>query len=123
MNDTRITARPIWDFVRLCAVVFTWALLVVTVIKPTTARSHDHAITGRYLYDKAGKNCCLAGGHGDCQVYPAENVRETASGYLLADGEVIPYGAASPSEDKNFYRCKWAWDPKSHCFFAPPGGV
>jgi hypothetical protein len=139
MNDTRITASPIWDFVRLCAVVFIWALLVAAVIKPTTARSHDmqghfsekpYSTPDKWLYGKrigatpemSGLiNCCTFGGNGDCQEIHRSRVEDLGEDGAIFDGEHIAAKDLTLSPDGKLYLCKHPGRP-AHCAFITKAG-
>lgn len=56
----------------------------------------------------------------DCGVYPAEKVHVSDRGYVIEDGEVIPYEDAKPSNDGRYWRC--VRPGGTRCFFAPPSG-
>ncbi len=69
----------------------------------------------RAIKNAAGEWCC---GEGDC---PALNYtpRILSSGYLLENGEVIPFNEAQPSPNGSYVRCHRP-DGTRRCFFAPP---
>lgn len=83
------------------------------------AQAHDHWINaGRYRSPVDSTLCC---GENDCAVIPANEVRLTAAGYLLRDGEVVPFREALLSEDGKYHRCH-RYDGSRRCFFAPGYG-
>jgi len=95
--------------IRLCVAFALFAL----VGSPSLA--HDSWISRGGLRNASGEWCC---GEGDC---PALNYtpRITASGYLLNNGEVVPFSEAQPSPDGSYVRCQRP-DGTRRCFFAPP---
>ena len=80
----------------------------------SAALAHDSWISRNRLKNTAGEWCC---GEGDCFVQ--STVKETRAGYLLMNGEVVPYLEAQPSPDGTFVRCQRP-DGSRRCFFAPP---
>ena len=85
------------------------------LIAATSAPAHDSWISRGGLRNAAGEWCC---GEGDC---PALNYtpRVTAQGYMLINGEVVPFSEAQPSPDGSYVRCQLP-DGTRRCFFAPP---
>ena len=82
--------------------------------QPTFA--HDFWINhGSYKSPTDGSHCC---GDNDCKVLSPEEVRITPRGYVLTNGELIPYSESQTSEDGLFWRCK-RHDGSRRCFFAP----
>lgn len=81
----------------------------------TQGVAHDSWISRGGLRNAAGEWCC---GEGDC---PALNYtpRVSASGYVLSNGEVVPFNEAQPSPDGTYVRCQRP-DGTRRCFFAPP---
>jgi hypothetical protein len=64
--------------------------------------------------------CC---GNQDCrhlEESKGETVVETASGWRLWDGRVVPRGFAKASPDRLFHMCERS-DGSIICFYAPPG--
>jgi hypothetical protein len=60
----------------------------------------------------------------DCSIIPPEKVRITPAGYLLSligQDELVPYAEATPSEDRNYWRCRNFMGGR-RCFFAPSFG-
>lgn len=83
-------------FIRLIALAVFWIMFVLLLLLPfVAARAHDSWISRQGLRNGAGEWCC---GEGDC---PALNYtpRITAGGYLLENGEVVPFQEASSVED------------------------
>jgi hypothetical protein len=97
----------------LAAVIVSLAFLVM--ISPGLA--HESWISQGALRNAAGEFCC---GDVDC---PALNYtpRVTAGGYLLQDGEVVPFSEVQPSPDGTYVRYHRP-DGSRRCFFAPPPG-
>jgi hypothetical protein len=89
--------------------------VVMAQLSVGTASAHDSWISRNALRSPSGEWCC---GEGDC---PALNYtpRATSSGYLLDNGEVVPYSEVQPSPDGTFVRCHRP-DGSRRCFFAPP---
>lgn len=116
---------------RVLLVVFLCALA-------RTANGHETMGTwglgGGYLFgQRIGSdvdypiNCCLYGGHGDCQLVEENDVKVVDGGYLLSDGEFIAHYDTNVSPlgqdgEYHYYRCRHA-GALSHCFFAPPRGM
>jgi len=80
------------------------------------AHAHDSWISHGGHRNTAGEWCC---GEGDCSALPSEHVRVTPDGYLLDDGELVPFAEAQPSPDGAYWRCRRA-DGTRRRFFAPP---
>jgi len=80
------------------------------------ALAHDSWISRAGHRNAAGEWCC---GEGDCFMVPGKDVKATAVGYRLLNGETVPYAEAQPSPDGEFWRCKRP-DGSRRCFFAPP---
>ena len=77
---------------------------------------HDFWINnGNYKSPTDGSHCC---GDNDCKVIFADDVKITPRGYVLSNGEIIPYSEAQQSEDGEFWHCK-RHDGSRRCFFAP----
>jgi hypothetical protein len=89
-------------------------LLGAGALIASAALAHDSWIARGQLKNAAGEWCC---GEGDCFVM--EQVRETGAGYLLTNGELVPFTEVQPSPDGAFWRCKRP-DGTRRCFFAPP---
>lgn len=71
--------------------------------------------------NKAGEFCC---GPRDCKVVPREKVKETPEGYQLETGETIPHSQTQPSEDGQYWVCRWENSPdRIRCFFTPYSGT
>jgi hypothetical protein len=106
-------------FACLEAALLRFSLSVVTavllLVAPATA--HDSWISQGGHRNAAGEWCC---GEGDCFV--VDPPRVTAGGYLLNDGELVPFDEAQPSPDGAYWRCRRP-DGSRRCFFAPPPGV
>jgi len=97
-------------------IVFSGAVLALTLSVPPTF-AHDFWINhGAYKSPKDGSHCC---GNNDCFMVPASDVKPTAVGWLIESlGETIPYSESQTSEDGEFWRCK-RYDGSRRCFFAP----
>ena len=93
----------------VCALI---ALIAATFF--SAAFTHNSWISRNRLKNAAGEWCC---GEGDCFVQAT--VKQTRAGYLLTNGELIPYPEAQPSPDGTFVRCQRP-DGSRRCFFAPP---
>jgi len=78
------------------------------------ALAHDSWISRGGLRNGAGEWCC---GDGDCPVLNY-TPRATPAGYLLENGEVVPFQEAQPSPDGSYVRCHRP-DGSRRCFFAP----
>ncbi|MEJ1938837.1 hypothetical protein WDZ92_52235 [Nostoc sp. NIES-2111] len=97
------------------------AMAVLASTAPVAA--HDHWMNrGDYRDPLFGEQCC---DEHDCQPIPEEQVRAAPDGYHLASGEVIPYRRVLPSEDGQYWVCRWDvhWENRRspiRCFFAPP---
>jgi hypothetical protein len=91
------------------------AIFVLTFFaQPTFA--HDFWINhGNYKSPADGSHCC---GDNDCKMLSPEEVRITPRGYVLTNGELVPFSEAQGSEDGLFWRCK-RHDGSRRCFFAP----
>jgi hypothetical protein len=85
------------------------------------AFAHDHWINhGNYVSPVDGVHCC---GENDCFEISDDDVRVTASGYLVVSlNEVVPFREAQRSEDGHYWRCKRP-DGTRRCFFAPSPNV
>ena len=62
----------------------------------------------------------------DCSVYPRSDFKITPDGYLLKDGEFIPFhsGIIMKSQDGDYHRCVHAYYPHiSRCFYVPDAGA
>lgn len=90
---------------------------LTAVLLATAATAHDSWINQGGHRNGAGEWCC---GEGDCFV--VDPPRITAAGYVLSDGEVVPFGEAQPSPDGAYWRCRRP-DGSRRCFFAPPPGA
>lgn len=85
-----------------------------------TAQAHDFWISkGQYVNPSDGVHCC---GERDCFQIPAASIVSTPKGYLLPNGELVPYSEATPSEDGLFWRCQKSTGER-RCFFAPTGST
>jgi hypothetical protein len=62
--------------------------------------------------------CC---GAGDCKPYRMSEIKVTPEGYVLPNGDLIPFNVAAPSVDEFFWSCEWGGSRK--CTFAPIGGT
>lgn len=90
--------------------------LIIFLTLCTPAAAHDHWINRGDYRSPTGTHCC---GPNDCFVIP--NVRAAPNGYILPDGEVVPFSEALISEDDDYWRCR-ATDGSRRCFFAPQLG-
>ncbi|WP_029031522.1 hypothetical protein [Salinarimonas rosea] len=54
----------------------------------------------------------------DCSPYPASKVSVTDTGYVLADGTLVPFEEARTSRDGAYHRC--VLNGRQRCFYAPP---
>jgi hypothetical protein len=100
---------------RLPALAFITALLCTG-----GASGHDHWINhGGYRSPQDGSLCC---GEGDCFLVAEDGVRLTLAGYVLQNGEVVPFAEALLSEDGRYWRCRKP-NGSRRCFFAPRGGA
>lgn len=101
---------------------FRWRVVIaLTLLAAGTmpARAHDGWMNwGGYKSPVDGTHCC---GKNDCFIVPAEQVKVTPGGYLLNNGETVPYMETLPSEDQEYWRCK-RQDGSRRCFFAPQPG-
>jgi hypothetical protein len=93
--------------------------LFAGLVGATPALAHDSWISAGGFRNPAGEWCC---GLGDCSVVPPENVKMSAAGYQMIDGEIVPFKEAQPSPDGAYWRCKRP-DGTRRCFFAPPPGT
>lgn len=95
------------------------AILTLTLYAPPAA-AHDFWINwGGYRSPVDGTHCC---GDNDCHELSADEVKITPRGYALANGELVPFSEAQPSEDGEYWRCK-RYDGSRRCFFAPQPGT
>lgn len=92
------------------------AVAALACLLASNAIAHDSWISREERKNAAGEWCC---GDGDCAI--VDGVKETAEGYLLPSGELVPFSEAQPSPDGAFWRCK-RFDGSRRCFFAPPPG-
>jgi hypothetical protein len=80
------------------------------------AFAHDFWINhGDYKSPADGTHCC---GDNDCKMLSPEEVKVSQRGYVLMNGELVPFSEAQPSEDGEYWRCK-RYDGSRRCFFAP----
>jgi hypothetical protein len=93
----------------LPAAAFAFTLLASPVA------AHEFWIGNSGYKSPRGEHCC---GQNDCHMMRAESVSITASGYLLVDGQVVPYAETLTSEDGEYWMCK-RLDGSRRCFFAP----
>lgn len=89
-------------------------IFLVLLALSLPAKAHDSWISRGGLRNGAGEWCC---GDGDC---PALNYtpRVTSGGYVLENGELVPFSEAQPSPDGSYVRCHRP-DGSRRCFFAP----
>lgn len=92
-----------------------FAAVVWSLISMERAEAHDFWINNGNYTGPSGEHCC---GDNDCHVVSAEDIKITKGGYLLSNGELIPYSEAQQSEDGDYWRCK-RHDGSRRCFFAP----
>jgi len=92
------------------------ALVALLTLWLGRADGHDIWISQQARRNPAGEWCC---GEGDCFV--ADKLQETKDGYLLPNGELIPFSEAMPSMDGAFWVCRRP-DGTRRCVFAPPPG-
>jgi hypothetical protein len=97
------------------------ALAATALLAP--ALSHERVIDRGGHRDAGGEGCCAA----DCAIVPARDVIAEGEWYTLLirdrNGapdiwETIPFSAARPSPDGEYWRCAGA-DGSRRCFFAP----
>jgi hypothetical protein len=82
----------------------------------TPALPHDFWINhGNYKSPADGVHCC---GDNDCKMLSPEEVKVSPRGYVLMNGELVPFAEVQPSEDGEYWRCK-RYDGSRRCFFAP----
>ena len=111
------------------AVVAAASLLLAFPVLPAAA----HKAPAGWSYPPS---CCNGDrATGDCQVIPAERVRESIDGYIvtLRPGDHrlvtrlqryrIPYGEEIRSPDGNFHICLYPTQATVFCFFAPPNSA
>ncbi len=79
------------------------------------ATAHDFWINHGNYTSKEGVHCC---GDNDCSALEPNDVKITPRGYVLTNGELVPFTEAQPSEDGEYWRCK-RFDGSRRCFFAP----
>lgn len=100
--------------------VFWFALFIGCIGFLSSSRAHDFWINdGSYKSPIDGSHCC---GDGDCFMIPRDQVKIRPDGYLLTNGEIVPFSEAQPSEDGEYWRCK-RHDGSRRCFFRPSDGV
>lgn len=90
-------------------------VLVILVVAVSYARAHSW-----YEFE-----CCS---DKDCEALPPESVKETNNGYLLPNGQTIPYNMARQSRDRDYHWCRLGEDirqptGKAYCFYAPSFGT
>jgi len=91
------------------------AALALTLLS-SSAFAHDFWINhGNYTSPTDGVHCC---GDNDCRALEPSDVKITPKGYVLTNGELVPFTEAQPSEDGEYWRCK-RYDGSRRCFFAP----
>src|SRR5262245_28438752 len=91
--------------------------IIAAMLLATPASAHDSWISQGSYRNGAGEWCC---GEHDCFV--VDPPRVTASGYVLSNGEVVPFAEAQPSQDGAYWRCRRP-DGSRRCFFAPPPSI
>jgi hypothetical protein len=92
------------------------ALLALAASSLTSAATaHDFWINHGNYTSPTGEHCC---GDRDCRALAPSDVRITPRGYVLTNGELVPFEEAQPSEDGAYWRCK-RYDGSRRCFFAP----
>jgi hypothetical protein len=79
------------------------------------AAGHDFWINHGAYKAPTGEHCC---GDNDCRALGPEEVKITPRGYVLTNGELVPFAEAQASEDGEYWRCK-RFDGSRRCFFAP----
>lgn len=98
------------------SLVFSLIALFAATTLPA-AFAHESWISRNRLKNAAGE---WRRGEGNCFVQ--STLKETRAGYLLMNGEVVPYPEAQPSPDGTFVRCQRP-DGSRRCFFAPPSNT
>jgi hypothetical protein len=67
----------------------------------------------------------------DCEPLAPDQVKVTPDGYITPDGQLIKFGEARVSADRDYHWCKyqknstaviWPLDKRA-CFYAPAGGM
>lgn len=86
-------------------------IAVVLVSGPFGSMAHD-------WYPVA---CCSQRDCRHLEEAKGETVLETAKGWQLWDGRIVPRNTAKLSPDSLFHLCELP-DKRIICFFAPPGG-
>jgi hypothetical protein len=89
---------------------------LVSLVLGSGASAHDIWINKERRTNAAGEWCCNTY---DCAVVPEERIRITQRGYLLENGEMIPYQNAAMSGDGQYWHCRRP-DKTTRCFFFPP---
>jgi hypothetical protein len=100
------------------AMIILWAIVLAWLFSYHSARAHS-------WYEL---ECCDTR---DCEPLAPDQVKVTPEGYITPDGQLIRFGEARVSADKDFHWCKyqknstaviWPLDKRA-CFYAPAGGV
>ncbi len=84
------------------------------------ALGHEHWMSQNGFVSPKGLEWCCS--EIDCRMVQSDDVRTTKGGFLLPDGELIPYAAALKSQDEHYWRCRSPGRP-TRCFFYPPPGI
>lgn len=114
-----MTMRMPWHLI-----VVVLALAGILALMAWPAFAHDHWINhGDYQDPVNHWRCC---GDSDCEAVEPEAVKSVTGGWLLPDGEIIPYARTIISEDQHDYICRWGSPmgngSRVRCLFiAPPG--